>query len=139
MILEYQTTGPSQSITLPLYGPSLNVTVVWNDTTDSDYTTTGDKSHSYTSAGTYQVYIIGTLKQFGNGSITYLNHERLLSVISFGEIGLTSLSGAFLDATSLTSVPTSLPTTTNITDLSYTFTGATNFNSNISNSYAKIT
>jgi surface protein len=133
MILEYQTTGPSQSITLPLYGPSLNVTVVWNDTTDSDYTTTGDKSHSYTSAGTYQVYIIGTLKQFGNGSITYLNHERLLSVISFGEIGLTSLSGAFLDATSLTSVPTSLPTTTNITDLSYTFTGATNFNSNISN------
>ena len=47
-------------------------------------------------------------------------------MISFGSIGLTSLSGAFNGATNLSQITFTLPST--ITDLSYTFAGATGFN-----------
>ena len=127
MILEYQTTNPYDTITLPLYG-IVNALVDWNDGTPLEYFyTQGDKEHSYIVPGTYNVQINNYLSQFGNGSTTYSNADKLTKVISFGEIGLTSLSGAFLNATNLTQI-TALPTTSQITDLSYCFKGATAFN-----------
>jgi surface protein len=121
----------SRTITLPLYG-TVNATVNWGDGTKSDkYTTTGNKTHTYATQGTYTVTISGTLTQFGNGASGYSNSSKLIEVNSFGNIGLTSLSGAFYNATNLTSVPSSLPST--VTSLSYTFYGATTFNQDLSN------
>jgi surface protein len=128
MILEYVVTSPSNlTITLPLYG-SVNAIVIWGDTQSDEYTTTGNKTHTYTTAGSYTVYIGGLVTQFGNGLSGYPNADRLQSVVDWGIIGLTSLSGAFNSATSLTSVPVSLPTTSIVTDLSYCFKDATSFN-----------
>ena len=122
MILVFNTTlyaYTGTTITLPLYG-TVNVEVNWGDESSDSYTTTGDKSHTYTSEGTYTVSISGTLTQFGNGSDYYDGITKLAKVVSFGSIGLTSLSGAFNASTNLTEVPTTLPTTIN--DLSFAFT-----------------
>jgi len=119
MSLEFTTTSAGEEITLPLYG-AVNCTVNWGDSQSDPYTTSGSKSHEYTNAGTYTVTISSSLTQFGNG-FPYANVEKLIKVNSFGDIGLTSLGGAFYGATNLTHVPTSLPS--GITDLSQTFRG----------------
>ncbi len=125
MNLEY-LVGNNDSITLPLFG-TVNVLVDWGDLTSDTYTTTGEKTHTYTNAGTYNVIITGTLTIFGNGlSGNTSNFSKLKRVISFGNIGLIQLNGAFKDATALYQVPNVLPTT--ITSLKYAFYGATLFN-----------
>lgn len=130
MVLVFDTNleGGANQVTLPLRG-TVNVTVDWGDGSSDNYTTTGDKTHNYASEGTYTVTIRGALTQFGSGGFSYTNSPKLTQVISFGELGLTSLSGAFRSA-NLTSVPNSLPTS--VTDLSYLFIGANSFNQNIS-------
>ncbi len=125
MNLEY-LVGNNDSITLPLFG-TVNVLVDWGDLTSDTYTTTGEKTHTYTNAGTYNVIITGTLTIFGNGlNGNTSNFTKLKRVISFGNIGLVELNGAFKDATALYQVPTTLPST--ITSLKYAFYGATTFN-----------
>jgi surface protein len=128
MTLSYTITNPlSRSITLPLYG-TVDVIVDWGDSQSNEYDTTGDQTHNYASLGTYEVSINKTLSQFGNGSTSYMNVDKLVSVGSFGGIRLTSLNGAFLGATSLIDIPSSLPTTSTVTNLSYCFKGASSLN-----------
>ena len=128
MILEYNTAlgGSNNTITLPLYG-AVNVTIDWGDGSTEAVATAGDKDHTYASTGTYTVHISGNLEQFGQWK--YPNADKLTKVLSFGGLGMTSLSNAFVDATHLTRVPSVLPAT--ITNLSYMFFGATSFNQNI--------
>ena len=122
--LEYlvQNNG---TITLPLRG-TVNVRVYWHDGTQSYYNTPGDKNHTYLTGGTYFVRIYGTLTQFGADSNTYANADKLIRVNSFGNLGLTSLAGAFRDAVNLVGLPTELPST--IINLKYLLYGATSFN-----------
>ena len=118
-ILEFNTNLSSgTSISLPLYGV-VNVSVDWGDGFSDSYNTNGDKSHTYSSEGVYVVSISGTLTEFGRGSTPYPNANKLSKLISFGNVWLTSLSGAFNGAGNLLSVPVSLPS--NLVGLSYTF------------------
>jgi hypothetical protein len=113
------------SITLPLNGVS-SVLINWDDgsqTTEVSET----YEHSYESEGTYYIEISGNITQFGNGLTGYPNADKILDVLSWGNLGLTSLSGAFKNAVNITSVPNTLPST--ITDISYMFYGASLFNS----------
>ena len=161
MSLDFTTTAANQDITLPLYG-TVSVIVTWGDgTANTTYTSSGDKTHTFASAGTYTVLINkngtgGSLTQFGSGD-AYTNADKLVKVNSFGDIGLVSLYGAFYGTTNLTEVPATLPSTitnlratfrntgnttisnlnswdvSNVTNMSYTFEGATSFNQDISN------
>jgi surface protein len=128
--LKVTVTSVAKTVTLPLRG-TVNATVYWggSGTTaiEQTYTSAGDYSFTYSSAGTYIISISGTVTQFGNGVSTYSNADKITKVISFGSVGLTSLSGAFNGATSLDSVPATQPGT--VTNLSYMFKGATSFNS----------
>jgi len=128
MILEYNITAASQSIILPLYG-IVDVLINWGDGSPiEEIINEGDLSHTYASIGTYQVIINNKLTQFGKGSLTYFNADKLTKVIDFGEIKLESLSGAFRNAINLTQI-TALPSiNSTIRDLSYCFKGATGFN-----------
>jgi len=118
MILEYNLELSSgTTITLPLYG-TVNVTVDWGDGNTEPYTTTGNKNHTYATGGTKAVSISGSLTQFGSG-VAYNNADKLVRVTSFGNLGLTSLYGAFYGTTNLEEVPVTLPGT--ITELYSTF------------------
>ncbi len=109
-------------IRLPLRG-AVDVTVVWGDGESDTYTSAGDAIHTYTNAGIDTVSIDGSLTQFGIGD-DWPGADNLTKVIDFGTIGLTSLSGAFYRAESLTEVPDVLPTT--VIDLSNCFCSTRN-------------
>jgi PKD repeat protein len=131
MVLVYNV-GNNDTITLPLFG-SVNVSIDWDDGSEiENFTTSGNKNHTYTTAGEYEVSISGTLTQFGNGLTGYSNADKFIEVSSFGNIGLISLSGAFKNAINLVSVPSSLPSS--VIDLSHCFHRASLINdSNITN------
>ena len=118
MVLTVDTTIVSgTTVTLPLRG-TVDVTVDWGDGNSTSTTASGDLSHTYATNGAYTISIAGSLTQFGSGDERYDNARMLTGVMSWGSLGLTSLSGAFR-GTSVSTVPTSVPPT--VTDMSYMF------------------
>ena len=57
-ITEWQTTGAAETITIPTTGGGYNYTVNWGDGT-IESGKTGNASHEYAIAGTYDVSISG--------------------------------------------------------------------------------
>lgn len=117
-------TSTSPSLKLPLLG-EVNCTVNWGDGTSNVYTSEGTAQHNYGGGGIFTVRISGTLTGFGANATT-LSRPNYVRCLSFGEIGLTSLSGAFKDCENLIEVPSQLPPAVNI--LTYMFQNATSFN-----------
>ena len=159
MRLEYDVPA-NTTVTLPLSnGPvSTTVTVRWAQGVDSVPITwtNGNRvaSHTFATAGVYQVQVCGQFTGFGSSSVL---HPYLTKVISWGEAvsSLTSLAYAFRGALILTDVPNTLPSgvtnlqgtffnakilndadvagwdVSNVTNLSETFSGASAFNRNL--------
>jgi len=129
MVLLYNTHfSDGTTVALPLSG-TVNVSVDWGDGSTDDFTTEGLQEHIYESHGRYTVSITGNLTRFGsNTENPYAG--KLKKVISFGNLGLTSLANAFHKATQLEHVPSTLPPT--VTNLSGIFNGAVSFNGDIS-------
>jgi surface protein len=150
MVLEFDTSLGDTTVQIPL-GGTVNVLVRWGDGTTDVYTTSGTKSHTYSTGGVYQVVITGTLTAFG-GIVT---RPELTKCVSFGNLGLTDLRRAFYNCANLTVAPDVLPSTvtilwdtffdctafnydiggwdvSNVTNMWGTFTGATSFNQDIS-------
>ncbi|MDD2550668.1 MAG: hypothetical protein PHD00_11305, partial [Bacteroidales bacterium] len=126
MVLQFDTNkSAGTTITLPLYG-DVNVTVNWGDGSSNTYTEAGNQDYTYAAEGTYTVAISGSLTQFGNGNVFTPNNDKLVKVISFGDLGLTSLSGAFFRAGNLTQVPDMLPSS--VTSTGHMFSFCTIFN-----------
>ena len=127
MVLQFNTNkSPGTTVTLPLYG-AVDVTVDWGDSNSNKYTIEGNQSHTYAKEGTYTVEISGSLKQFGQ--YNYPNADKLIKVISFGNIGLNSLDHAFHKAINLIEVPINLPST--VSNLEAMFREASSFNFDI--------
>lgn len=128
MILVFDTNlSEGTTVTLPLSG-ELNVVVNWGDGNLETVTNSGNVNHTYLNNGEYTVQISGSLTHFGG---FYSNEDKLIKVIDFGNLGITSFSYAFFNAINLIEVPLSLPST--VTDLSNMFLNATSFNYDISN------
>ena len=139
MQLVYQTPSSNQQIQLCLTSP--NIQIKWGDGNIEYINQTGayTANHTYSSAGTYTVRITGTLVGFGSTpNIVDVNtvnnlgnyYQYLTQVTSFGSIGLQSCN--FANATNLTSVPNSIPTT--LTNIDCLFYGCTSLNdANVSN------
>lgn len=136
-----------------------SIVIDWGD--DSEVTKTSVSSdnghtHNYASSGTYNVKIYGDVQIFGKSSAD-ADNPYYLGVSSFGNIStLTSLAYAFARTGNITTVPASIPSTvtslqgmfaqntifndanvatwntSNVTQMSEMFSGATVFNSNIS-------
>jgi surface protein len=128
MVLVFDTSLGDTTVEIP-FGTStvVNVVVDWGDSTSDVYTTNGTKTHTYSSGGIYTVRISGSLLQFGLS--TALARPELTKCLSFGDLGLTSLQGAFRDCANLTEVPSQIPQT--VTSLQGMFLGATAFNQDI--------
>ncbi len=119
------TTGASQDYTVNINaGTGVDIYIDWGDTSSNAYTTTGQKTHNYASAGTYTVKISGEFSSNGNirlGSNS-VNRSRLKSVNPIPQLkGFTDLSYCLSNCTGLTgSIPNDLLRyVTGCTDLSY--------------------
>ena len=120
------------TVEVPLNGTA-DCTVDWGDGNTDSYAAAGNRQHTYAAEGTYTVRVTGTVTQFGygGGSPTANTYNKLTECTSFGEIGITSLYGAFAFASNLTSVPSSLPLQSNVTSMRYAFRSCPSFNSDI--------
>lgn len=126
MVLMYNITSSGTQIALPLAG-TVNVGVDWGDGSALQFfNISGNKPHTFTTTGIKTVTIIGTLTAYGSASNTFTGNSKLIQVVSWNGLGLTSLRNAFSGATLLTTVPGSLPTT--VTNLSGMFYNASSFN-----------
>ena len=120
MALTYDLAAPGNTdgltISVPLgssaFGsPAPNVIVDWGDGSNNTYTSTGVKSHTYSSTGTYQVTITGTLPEWRQDNYGGTAKQKaLISVDKWtNALGLTSLRQAFDGAINLQAVPDNLP------------------------------
>ena len=107
-----------------------NYVVDWGDGSTPDIPPT--LTHTYPAAGPYNI----SVSLDNSDPITRFNGisqpRTLRECSSFGEIGLTNLSNAFANATTLISVPVSLPVSSSIINMLSMFQGATTFNQDLS-------
>lgn len=111
----------------------VNVLVDWGDgSTDtivnSSLTGATGKSHTWASTAEFNITVTGSAFGFGQTSVI-LSQNAATKCLSFGDLGIVSLSGAFLSHTNLIEVPSAIPPA--VTDLSDMFFGATSFNYDI--------
>jgi surface protein len=105
LVLLVDTTAPSATTTTTLaLAGTVNVRVDWGDGTGQIFTTTGNKTHTYASAGQYRVRVQGSLTAFG----AVVNRFELVGCLSLGRLGLTSLANAFRQS-AVTQCPSRLP------------------------------
>lgn len=125
------------SITLPLFGDGetgVDAVIDWGDAAANETCQRavtfgpnggGEVTCNYPAeagAPPYTVRVSGTVPRFGNGDAGYANADRIRRVTRFGNVGLTSLSGAFRGAERLEQVAPDFPET--VTDISHIFKDA---------------
>ena len=131
-VTTWETTTPSETITLPLVsGGTYNFTVKWGDGTIDTITAynQAEVTHTYATAGTYTVTIAGTIEgwRFANAG----DKTKIQTIESYGSLVITT-DQSFYGCSNLTSTATDAPTiSTN--NLLATFRGCTNFNGAIGN------
>ena len=132
MTLSVHIAANPTTVAMPLYGTVTDISIDWGDgTTTGPFNAAGNQSHDYTTPGDYTISITGTkLQTFGDKDQTVTGVGTITAVTSWGNLGLEGLDSAFACATSLTSLPSSLPST--VTSLYDTFEGANHFNQDIS-------
>ncbi|MCP4965325.1 MAG: BspA family leucine-rich repeat surface protein, partial [bacterium] len=122
-------TSASDTITIPIGAGATDFTVFWGDGTSTDYTG-GPATHTYASAGTYTVAVVGDFPgvNFDGGG----DGDKLLSVEQWGNIAWQDLNDAFDGAENLVINAVDAPDLSGVTDLSEMFKGATSINQDIS-------
>jgi surface protein len=121
------------NVSLPITGSSLVVSINWGDGT-----TNGSLSHTYSGTGPYTAVIrvtSGTVTQFGNISGVWTGNNKLTQVATtdtsiWGLPGVSSFAGAFNGCSTLTQVPTQIPSS--VTNMSFMLNAAS-FNQDIGN------
>ena len=114
------------TVILPFnYISSLDVN--WGNGFISSYITA--PTYTYNTISSYTITINGTASSYGFIPPN-VSQFTISSVSQWGTLGLTSLAGAFSNASNLISVPTTIPYS--VTDMTVMFYKATNFNQDIS-------
>ena len=127
--------GVGTTVTLALAG-EVDATIDWGDETEPNVVTTpGPHVHDYGSEGTYIVSVIGSVTAYNSydNSGTGYNYEqrKLVSVDSWGQLGFTSMYGAFQYCSNLVSVPGTSDGIEAVINMSSMFADAWSFNGNI--------
>lgn len=136
-ITTWKTDNPGISednqITIPTFdGETYNYTVHWGDGT-SDSGVAGDITHTYTTAGTYEVSISGEFPRiYFNNLYNYDdgNEQKLVSIDLWGDIAWRSMNNAFAGCLNMDLIATDIPDFSNLTDLDKMFSGCYSFMGN---------
>ncbi|HMS31525.1 MAG TPA: BspA family leucine-rich repeat surface protein [Candidatus Saccharibacteria bacterium] len=142
-IWKTDNTGISASnqITIPTYtGETYSYSVAWEEVGNpvnngSAGLFTGDATITFPTPGNYEVRITGTFPriQTQDSSETPSDRLKLLEVRQWGSNQWTSMNNAFRGAANVTITAADSPDLTNVTDMSFVFTGATAINQPVNN------
>jgi len=130
-------TSSDTEFTIPTYpGESYDYNVDCDNDGLEDWTAqTGDVTCSYPSAGTYTIRIKDNSGSGTGFSHIYFNDsgdaEKLLSVDQWGMAYWSSMAHAFEGCTHLSGAASDSPNLSNVSDMSFMFTGASAFNAPI--------
>ena len=140
MITEWNVSGDAGlTITLPVSGTGLNITVDWGDGSAIETITTEYPTHTYAQAGVYEIAVAGNCPEwgkisyqefmaFGETSRNYTYAKYLTNVIQLGELNATKY--IFAKCENLTSFKgeklVSPNTFANVNTMGYMFWGCTN-------------
>ena len=116
------------SVTIPATG---TYGIHWGDGM-ADAAVTGTQTHTYDDAGTYAVAVTGGLEGINLGQNTTANAAKLQSIGQWGDIGWTTMEGAFQGASSMVYNATDAPDLSGVTNMTGMFGGATAFDGNLS-------
>lgn len=130
-VLEIDTTLGDLTFEFPIasIAASSDVVVDWGDGTQDTYTTIGTKTHTYSQNGVYIIRASGGLTGFGAGISAALPRPELTKCLSFGNIGLLTLAGAFWGCSNITYAPNALPSS--VFHLGSCFRECSQFNADI--------
>jgi surface protein len=135
-ITTWKTDNPgasnSTSVTIPTTGTGYSYDVDWeNDGVYDDFGVTGNITHDYGVAGTYQVAIRGDFPRiyFNNDG----DKEKILSIDQWGDIEWSSMIRAFYGAENLVYNAVDAPDLSGVFSTTAMFFGATSFNGNLNN------
>ncbi len=103
LILEYTMSG-SGTIMLPLSG-TVDCTVNWGDGSDVQAVTGTLPTHTYESAGTYDVSITGLVSELSSNKIDTGYSSHLTKVVQWGNVSLGYMEYAFQNCYNLKSIP----------------------------------
>ena len=133
--LTFRIANANESITIPVnaFEYTYDYTVDWGDgNTDSNLT--DNVTHTYASAGDYQVLISGTFPAiFFNFSSSEVDEtrSRLISIDQWGTNQWQTMKGAFADCDQVTLKAVDNPDLSQVADISSMFRAAFLFNGNI--------
>jgi len=127
-ITTWQVIEDGGTITIPTTGDGYNYNVDWGDGSSS-LNQTGNATHVYTIAGTYQVSISGDFPRifFNLGG----DAERILSVDQWGEQIWASMENAFSGCVNLQINASDLPDLSNVASMELMFPGVLSFHESI--------
>ena len=105
MITEWTIPSANTTIKLPVAGTGLNITVDWGDGTAEQTVTTSFPTHTYATAGTYEIKVWGICPKWGYAGVTsvtttqnsdyYTYTQYLTKVKQFGELSATQYGFAY--------------------------------------------
>ncbi|NAS14351.1 BspA family leucine-rich repeat surface protein [Poritiphilus flavus] len=128
-ITKWRTLG-NNSITIPTTGTGYNYSVDWGDGTE-DTGLTGDATHTYASAGTYEVSIDGAFPRIYFRKNT-VNADKLSEVVQWGDNLWTSMEDAFMGCAALRITAMDAPNLSAVTNMNNMFNGAFSINQDLS-------
>ena len=121
-----------QTITIPTTGGGYSYTVNWGDGEAIDTATyTGNATHQYTVGGEYQVRISGDFPRIYFNVYNNLNSRSIIAINQWGTGQWTSMARAFRGATNLAGQASDTPDLSRVTNMSYMFHYAADFNQDI--------
>lgn len=129
MITRWQLSAPDLTVTLPLRsGASYEFTVDWGDGSSQQIVTADtspNRVHTYASAGTYDIRIIGLLSGWGTAGTSYATGGcRITEVVRLGNMNWRNLRGGFINCTMLTTFNSQRTDVSNVNTMEWMFRGA---------------
>ena len=123
-------TSTSTEITIPTTGGGYNYDVDWNnDGVFDEFGITGNVTHDFGTAGTYEIRIKGDFPRiyFNNGG----DEMKITEVSQWGTISWSSMELAFFGCENLTVTATDIPDLSGVLSMSSMFRICHQFNTNI--------
>ena len=128
-ITTWRTTTDNESITIPTHSESTyNYNVDWGDGM-VDFGYPGAATHTYTTAGTYTVSIIGDFPRIYFNNVG--DKDKIISIDQWGDIAWSSMESAFEGCANLGYTATDSPDLSGVASMASMFNDAAVFDGNI--------